>query len=99
MTRIELMTTRLSGVCSTTELHALLIIRFYSFHFSIKESKTNKMISFYLYINQKLMKKVGMAGVEPTHIRIKNKCLTTWLHSIISFYSFYFSIKESKTNK
>jgi hypothetical protein len=25
MTRIELMTTRLSGVCSTTELHALYI--------------------------------------------------------------------------
>ena len=47
--RIELATTRLSGVCSTTELYALIF---------------------------------GMAGFEPTHIRIKNKCLTTWLHSI-----------------
>ena len=35
-----------------------------------------------IYINKpKTNKKVGMAGVEPTHIRIKNKCLTAWLHS------------------
>ena len=60
MTRIELMTTRLSGVCSTTELHALP----------------------YIFFKQKIYQKIGMAGVEPTHIRIKNKCLTTWLHSI-----------------
>jgi hypothetical protein len=50
--RIELTTTRLSGVHSTTELYALY------------------------------KDKVGMAGFEPTHIRIKNKCLTAWLHSI-----------------
>ena len=29
---------------------------------------------------------VGMAGLEPTHVCIKNKRLTAWLHSIISFY-------------
>ena len=28
----------------------------------------------------------GMAGLEPTHVCIKNKRLTAWLHSIISVY-------------